>query len=340
MNNPSSAKKIEIIAEVGQAHDGSLGIAHSYIDVLAGLGVDAVKFQTHVAEAESSIHEPFRVKFSYEDDTRFEYWKRMEFTLPQWKGLKDHCEQVGLEFISSPFSLAAVDILEEVGVKRYKVGSGETSNLLLLQKIAETGKPIILSSGMSAFQELKQTVDFLAPFGNPLSLLQCTTAYPTKPEQWGLNVLSELRKEFGLPIGFSDHSGDIFACIAAASLGAQILEFHVVFDHQMFGPDAPASLVPSQIKQLVAGVRDIEKSFGNPVDKNSIQDFSPLRAMFGKTLAINKPLKKGQVITFSDLESKKPANMGIPASAYRAVVGKMINKDMSAFSFLTSDDLE
>jgi len=339
MNNPSVQQKILTIAEVAQAHEGSLGLAHSYIDVVAGLGVDAIKFQTHIAEAESSVHEPFRVKFSYEDETRFDYWKRMEFTPTQWQRLKDHCDRLGLEFISSPFSLAAVNLLEQVGVKRYKVGSGEISNLLLLQKIAQTGKPIILSSGMSSFQELQHAIDFLAPFGNPLSVLQCTTAYPTQPEQWGLNVISELRNEFRLPVGFSDHSGDIFACLAAAALGAAILEFHIVFDHHMFGPDAPASLTPSQIKQLIKGVRAIEKSIAHPVEKDNLKDFASLKIMFGKSLAINKSLAKGHVITLSDLESKKPGDKGIPASAYQLVIGRKINKDMDAFSFLTDKDL-
>ena len=148
--------KTFIIAEIAQAHDGSLGILHSYIDALATTGIDAIKFQTHIAEAESSIHEPFRVKFSYVDDTRFDYWKRMSFTLEQWQGIKKHCDEVGLEFMSSPFSLAAVELLEAVGIQRYKIGSGEVSNLLMLDRICRTGKPIILSSGMSSMDELDQ----------------------------------------------------------------------------------------------------------------------------------------------------------------------------------------
>ena len=201
-----------IIAEIAQAHDGSLGILHSYIDALAKAGVDAVKFQTHIAQAESSEHEPFRVNFSYEDKTRYDYWERMGFTLQQWKEIKTHCDEVGVEFISSPFSQAAVDLLEEVGVKRYKIGSGEVNNLLMLEKISRTGKPIILSSGMSSFSELKQSVEFLQERNIKTSILQCTTAYPTKPEQWGLEVMDELKEKFALETGFSDHSGDVYAC--------------------------------------------------------------------------------------------------------------------------------
>ena len=148
-----------IITEIAQAHDGSIELAHKYIDEVAKTGIDAIKFQTHIAEAESSEFEPFRVLFS-DDKTRFDYWKRMEFTLKEWKELKAHCDDVGVEFMSSPFSNAAVDLLEEVGVMRYKVGSGEVNNFVLLEKIAQTGKPIIISSGMSSFEELDATVFF------------------------------------------------------------------------------------------------------------------------------------------------------------------------------------
>lgn len=150
-----------IIAEIGQAHDGSLGTALAYIEALAKTGVDAIKFQVHIAEAESSIHEPFRIKFSKQDKTRLDYWKRMQFTKEQWRFLKNSCDGFGIEFLASPFSNAAVDLLEEIGVKRYKVGSGEVMNFLLLEKIAETKKPVILSSGMNSCAELDKAVAFL-----------------------------------------------------------------------------------------------------------------------------------------------------------------------------------
>ena len=163
---------VQIIAEIAQAHDGSLGILHSYIDALAGAGVDVVKFQTHIAAAESSPAEPFRVNFSYEDASRYDYWERMGFSEAQWGEIKAHCDAVGLEFLSSCFSQAAVEMMERVGMARYKIGSGEVTNFLLLEKIAQTGKPIILSSGMSSLEELDAAVDFIRPFGNDLSILQ------------------------------------------------------------------------------------------------------------------------------------------------------------------------
>ena len=329
-----------LIAEIAQAHEGSLGIAHSYIDALAETGVDAVKFQTHLAHAESSEFEPFRVKFSYEDATRYDYWKRMEFSAEQWAGLKQHCDDKGLEFISSPFSNAAVDLLEKVGVRRYKIGSGEVSNFLMLEKIAQTGKPILVSSGMSNWTELDQTVAFLKPFGNALTLLQCTTAYPTTPEQWGLNVLLELKKRYGLPVGFSDHSGDIYAGLAATALGAEVLEFHAVFDKRMFGPDALASLTIDQIKQLVTGVRQIETSISTPVNKTDNLGFSELKKIFEKSLAVNKDLPAGHIISREDLEAKKPKGYGIPAMEFPQVIGKMLNRPLHAWDFLRAEDLE
>jgi N,N'-diacetyllegionaminate synthase len=326
--------KVFIIAEIAQAHEGSLGIAHSYIDALAACGVDAVKFQTHIAEAESSDQEQFRVKFSHEDPTRFDYWKRMEFTLEQWKGLKEHCEQVGVEFLSSPFSCAAVDLLETIGVQRYKIGSGEMGNYLMLAKIAQTEKPIILSSGMSDYQELHEGIDFLKPFGNHLSLMQCTTAYPTEPEQWNLPEIPKLKEKYQIPIGFSDHSADITACIAALSLGAELLEFHAVFNRAMFGPDAKASLEIKEIEQLVQSIRRLEKSFNHSSDKSDSSSFNTLKIMFGKSLSVNKDLPAGHILTMEDLESKKPGDQGIPAKEYQKVLNKTLLSPLKKWDFL------
>lgn len=329
-----------LIAEIGQAHDGSLGILHSYIDALAATGVDAIKFQTHIAEAESSIHEPFRVKFSYEDATRYAYWDRMSFTPDQWKGIKAHCDEAGIEFMSSPFSQAAVDLLEEIGVQRYKIGSGEVSNFLLLEKIAKTGKPIILSSGMSSFEELDRTVAFLRTFGNDLSILQCTTAYPTPPERVGLNVMAELRERYpDLTIGLSEHTARIATGIAAVALGAQVLEFHAVFDRRMFGPDAKSSLTIDEIAQLVADVRYTETMLGHPVNKASNQDFATLKSIFEKSLAVNKDLPAGHLITFDDLEAKKPANYGISATEFRSVIGRKLVSNLRKYDFLNEENL-
>lgn len=335
------AKKVYIIAEIGQAHDGSLGILHSYIDAIAKTGVDAIKFQTHIAEAESSPKEPFRVNFSYEDDTRYDYWNRMSFTLEQWKEIKHHCEERGLEFLSSPFSQAAVDLLESIDITKYKIGSGEVNNFLMLEKIARTGKPIILSSGMSSLSELDAAVQFLIPFGNELSIMQCTTSYPTTAEQIGLNVISLLKSRYpSLEIGLSDHSAQIATGIAAVSLGATLLEFHAVFDKRMFGPDASSSLTIDEIYELVDAVRFIEKAIQNPIDKSDSSQFNDLKKIFEKTLAVNKDLPKGHLLTFEDLEAKKPANQGINARDFKQVLGKRLTTDLAKWSFLKPSDLE
>ena len=328
-----------IIAEIGQAHDGSLGMVHAYIDALSKTGVDAIKFQTHIAEAESSIHEPFRIKFSKQDAIRMDYWRRMEFSKDQWFEIKSHCDEVGLEFMSSPFSNTAVDLLEEVGVRRYKIGSGEVNNLLMLRNIAETGKPIILSSGMSSFEELDATIEFLKSYGNELSVLQCTTAYPTQPEQWGLNVINELKKRYEIPVGFSDHSGDIYACLAAAALGAEIFEFHVVFDKRQFGPDTPASITIDQTAALVKGIAQIQHANRFPINKERNEGFSDLKNIFEKSLAVNKDLPEGHLLQLEDLEAKKPKGYGILANEFERVVGKRINKPLYKWDFLNNQDL-
>lgn len=331
---------IYMIAEIGQAHDGSLGLAHSYIDALADTGVNAVKFQVHIAEAESSIYEPFRTRFSYLDEKRMEYWKRIEFTPDQWHGLKIHCERKNLEFLATPSCLAAVDLLNDLGVDKIKVGSGDSNNLLLLQHILKAGKKIILSSGISSIDELDKTITFLKTRNGKFSLLQCTTAYPTTAQQWGLNVISELKNRYKIPVGFSDHSGDIFACLAAASLGAEILEFHVVFDNRMFGPDSKSSINIAQVTTLVQGVRQIEMALNNPVSKDNYAEFSGLKDIFEKSLATTKNLPEGHRLTLDDLESKKPKNMGISANSYEGLVGKAINKNLSQWSFITENDLQ
>lgn len=331
--------KVLIVAEIAQAHDGSLGIAHSFIDALAEIGIDAVKFQTHIAEAESSEYEPFRTNFSYVDKTRYDYWKRMEFSVEQWSGLKKHCDDKKLEFISSPFSNAAVDMLEKIGVKRYKVGSGEVSNLLLLEKIGRTRKPVILSSGLSSWIELDTAVAHLNTFGNDLALLQCTTAYPTLPGQWGLEIIPLMKEKYNIPVGYSDHSGKIHPSIAAVALGAEIIEFHITFDKMMFGPDAKASLTIDESKKLVEAIRDLETEYQVKSEKQPGEETKQLKEIFEKSLAINKDLKTGHEITFEDLEAKKPKGYGLDAWLFRNVLGQRIKHDKKAYSFLKEDEL-
>lgn len=327
------------IAEIGQAHNGSIEKLHKYIDAVAKTGVDAIKFQTHIAHAESSIYEPFRVKFTDKYATRFDYWKAMEFSVEQWIEIGKHCQQVGLTFISSPFSNAAVDVLEQAGVEQYKIGSGEVSNFLLLKKVIDTGKPIIISSGMSAFNELDKTVDFLKKHNAHFSILQCTTSYPTTPKNYGLNIIDELRQRYNVPVGFSDHSAKTATGIAAVALGATILEFHVVFNRDEFGPDVTSSLTISETTQLIKSIKNISEALQHPVDKTDNSAFADLKQIFEKSLAVNKDLKAGHIITFNDLEAKKPKGYGIDASAYKSILGKKTNRNLKQWDFLNIEDI-
>ena len=333
-------KKTLIIGEVAQAHDGSLGTAHTYIESMSKAGADVVKFQMHIADAESSEYETFRVKFSSQDKTRFDYWKRMEFTIDHWNEIKDHCTEKGVEFMCSPFSIAAVDILESLNVNRYKIASGEINNYLMLEKIAKTGKPILLSTGMSSFQEIDDTLNFLKPFGNSISIFQTTTAYPTGAKEIGFNVITGMLKRYDHPIGLSDHSGKIFPSLAAVTLGASMIEVHGVFNKDMFGPDVKASLTIEEFTQLVEGIRYIDEAQVNKVEKDRTDQFEEMKVMFGKSLAVNKDMKAGDTLTFDDLESKKPANKGLNAKNYQDILGKVLKIDMAKNQFINENDLE
>lgn len=330
---------VEIIAEVGQAHDGSLGILHSYIDAVAATGADTIKFQTHLADAESSPAEPFRVRFSRVDATRQDYWRRMELTEVQWKEVKEHCEKVGLNFLSSPFSNAAVDLLESIGVDRFKIGSGEVTNLLLLERVAQTGLPVLLSSGMSSLSELDCAVNLLRSRGVSLTLMQCNTAYPTPPEQVGLNVIGLLKERYGLTVGISDHSGTPYPAYAATALGASVIEIHTVFDRRIFGPDTSSSLTIDELANMVKGVRAIDAMMTNPVDKTDNRRFLPIKTMFEKSLAVNADLPAGHRLSFADLEAKKPSGMGISASRYAEVIGQPLRRSKSKWEFLEDSDV-
>jgi N-acetylneuraminate synthase len=287
-----------VIGEVGLAHDGSLGLAHAFIDEVARGGADAVKFQTHIASAESTPAEPFRVKFSTQDATRYEYWKRIEFSEAQWKALADHAREKGLIFLSSPFSREAVDLLARVGMAMWKVGSGEVGTVPLLDAMIATGKPILLSSGMSDFGELDKAVARVRRGRVPFAVLQCTTAYPCPPERIGLNMVPVFRERYGCFVGLSDHSGTIYPGIAAATLGAEVVEVHVTMSRGMFGPDVPASVTIEELKQLVDGIRFVEKMRANPVDKDAVaRDMAPLRAIFTKSLVARERLAAGTVLS-------------------------------------------
>jgi N-acetylneuraminate synthase len=329
-----------IIAEVAQAHDGSLGMAHAFIDAIANTGADAVKFQTHIASAESTPGEPWRVKFSLQDSTRYDYWKRMEFTEEQWHGLKKHAEERGLKFLSSPFSVEAVQLLTRVGVAAWKVASGEVSNIPMFERMVATGLPILLSSGMSPLSEIDTAVEMVKAHGLPLTILQCTSAYPCPPEKIGLNLIPFFRERYGCGVGLSDHSGIIYPGLAAATLGINVLEVHVTLSREMFGPDVPASITPSELNQLVEGIRFIETMKANPVDKNAMAaEMAPLRDLFTKSVVARIALPAGTVLQEDHLTVKKPGT-GIPAIRLKELINRTLKRAVAADTLLTEDNLD
>ena len=328
-----------IVAEVAQAHDGSLGTAHAYIDAVASAGADAVKFQVHLADAESTVDEPWRVRFSLQDETRFDYWRRMEFTEAQWCGLREHAQERGIEFHASPFSVEAVALLTRVGVDRWKVASGEVGNRPLLEAIAADARPVIVSSGMSDLEEVAAAVTLLQAAGIDVTVLQCTTAYPCPPEELGLDLMAVYRERLGVPVGLSDHSATTAAGIAAVTLGAVLLEVHVTLSRDGFGPDVAASLTIDELAGLVRGVRFVEAALANPVAVDKADGRASMRALFTRSVAPVRDLPAGHVLQADDLTLKKPGS-GIPPESLPRLVGHRLVRDVTSDRLLRTEDVE
>jgi N-acetylneuraminate synthase len=329
-----------VIGEVAQSHDGSLGLAHAFIDAIANAGADAVKFQTHLADAESTVDEPWRVRFSRQDATRRDYWKRMEFNEAAWHGLAAHAAERNLAFISSPFSVDAVDLLGRVGVSAWKVASGEVTHTAMLDRLAAVPAPVLLSSGMSSLEDVGSAVDRLRAHGMTVTVLQTTSAYPCLPEQVGLNMLGQYRERFSCPVGLSDHSGTIYPGLAAAALGASAVEVHVTLSREMFGPDVPASITTAELRVLVEGVRFIERMVGSPVDKDrAAASMAPMRALFTRSVALRQPLPAGAVLREEDLTLKKPGT-GIEPGRLHALIGRRLRHAVPDDRLLRDSDLD
>ena len=332
--NGMSDFTMRIIAEIGSVHDGSFGNAVKLIEVAAACGADTVKFQTHIAEAETLVDAPMPSYFTGEP--RMAYFRRTGFTIAQWNELRAACERCGVEFLSSPFSLEAVDLLEQVGVAAYKVPSGEVTNLPLLEKIAYTGKPALLSSGMSNWAELDAAVAVLR-HGGPLTILQCVSAYPCPPEAVGLNVLAEMRARYLLPVGFSDHTQGSAAAFAAATLGAVVIEKHFSFSRLMYGSDAANAMEPDDFRAFTQGLRDIWAMLSHPIDKNDTAPFKEMKLIFEKSVVSARGLSAGHIVTESDLAFKKPGD-GIPAARWRELLGKRVVSSLPFDKKLSWDD--
>ncbi|MCI0709845.1 MAG: N-acetylneuraminate synthase family protein [Chloroflexi bacterium] len=327
-----------IIAEVGSVHDGSFGNALKLIEAAAESGVDVVKFQTHISAAETLRDAPMPPYFKGEP--RYEYFERTGFRRDQWQELKAHCEAHNVEFLSSPFSQAAVELLEDIGVNRYKVGSGEMTNIPMLDAIGQTGKHVILSSGMSSWAELDTAVETIRRYHDHISVLQCTTSYPCPYEDVGLNVMLEMKERYGLPVGLSDHTLTIYASLAAVTLGASIIERHFAFSRRMYGSDARHSLEPDEMRDLVDGIRAIEIMLANPVDKDGmVNRMTPMKEIFEKSVVSVIDIQQGVTITADMIAVKKPGT-GIPARRLHNIIGTTATRDIPADTLLQESDFD
>jgi N,N'-diacetyllegionaminate synthase len=326
----------KIIAEIGSVHDGSFGNACQLVRLAAACGADVAKFQTHIAEAETLRDAPAPAYFRGEP--RWDYFKRTAFSEQQWLGIKEACENAEVEFLSSPFSERAVDLLERVGVGSYKIPSGEVTNLPLLERVAATGKPVYLSSGMSNWAELDDAVAVLGK-GGLLTIMQCASAYPCPPERAGLNVIGEMARRYGLPVGFSDHVEGFAAALAAAALGATVIEKHLTFSRQMYGSDAANGMEPHDFEKYCRGLRDVWAMIGHPVDKDDLSDYLDMKRIFEKSIVTARPLAAGSVISRDDLAFKKPGD-GISAARYKEVIGRRVAGNLPADHKLGEGDLQ
>ncbi|MYM60756.1 N-acetylneuraminate synthase [Vibrio sp. OCN044] len=318
-------KETYIIAELGNTHEGSLGLAKCFIKAAAQTGVDAVKMQTHIFEAESLPDAPNPPYFK--DESRKEYFERTAFSLEDWRELKRYSqEELHIDFFSSPFSLEAVELLEAVGVSTYKIASGEVNNLPLLERVARTGKRVLLSSGMSSWLELDQAVETLKENGcNDLVVLQCTSEYPCPPESAGLNILEELKNRYDdIEVGYSDHTLGVAVPLAAVIKGATVVEKHFTLSKKMYGSDAMNSTEPDEFKRLVQEIRQVDIALNCDVNKDQkVASLGGMKITFEKSIVAEKDLDPSHKLTIEDLAFKKPGD-GIPAKEYKSLLGKKL----------------
>ena len=329
-----------VIGEVAQAHDGSLGLAHAFIDAIADAGAGAVKFQTHIAAAESTAREPWRVAFSRQDATRYDYWRRMEFSEEQWRALRQHAEARGLLFLSSPFSVEAFEMLQRVGMPAWKIASGEAGGGPVFDRAARSGRPVLLSTGLSPLAEIDQRVAELRQAGAAFAVMQCTTAYPCPAEKVGLNLVTEYAERYRCLTGLSDHSGTIYPSLAAAALGAQVIEVHVTLSREMFGPDVTSSVTTAELRIIATGVAAIGRMRAHPLDKDAVAvEARALRGMFGKSVVARYPLPAGTVLGPEHLTLKKPGD-GLPAAALSWLVGRRLSRSLCFDEQVRRSDVE
>ncbi len=326
--------KYKIIAEIGSVHDGKLSLAKKLIEKAAKSGADVVKFQMHIADEETLKNAPSPNYFNKEP--RYSYFKRTAFNYGEWKKIIKFCKMNKVEFLCSPFSEKAVDILESLKVSSYKLPSGELTNHPLIEKLKKTKKHIFISTGMSNWNEIDLAVNILK---KNFTLMQCSSIYPCPNNKVGINILSEIKSKYKCNIGFSDHTLGYSAAFAAAAAGATIIEKHFTISKKMYGSDAKHSMEPKDFKFLTKTIKDIWYIMMHPVNKNNINQYKSMRNIFQKSIVTKRYLRKGITLKISDIDFKKPGN-GIKALSYKNVLGKRIKKSLEKDILLKYSDLK
>ena len=322
---------ILIIAEAGVNHNGSLAMAKQLAGVAKAAGADIVKFQTAKPEL---VISRFAEKAEYqkaetgEAESQLEMCKRIHLTFDEHAQLKEYCDSIGIAYLSTPFDLDSIDFLQQLGTPMWKVPSGEITNLPYLEKIAATKKPVILSTGMSMISEIEDALTILEDGGaGPITLLHCNTEYPTPIEDANLLAMQDLREQFGLPVGYSDHTAGIEADIAAAALGAVVIEKHFTLDKALPGPDHKASLSPEELTAMVAAVRKTELALGDG-RKHVTESEAKNKPIARKSILAKRDIKKGEMFTPENLTVKRPGD-GISPMRWYDVLGKTAKRDFA-----------
>ena len=334
-------KKTFLVAEVGLAHDGSLGIAKSFVDKISSAGADAVKFQIHDYYSESSKYEKFRKKFSYQDKDRSAYWKRTKFTKLEWKHLIDYTSKQKIKFIVSPFSIESFELLKSFNVYAWKIASGEFTNLPLIEHIVKNSKkPLILSTGLTYDKEIKVVLKLLSKIKNKITLLQCNSIYPCPVEKVGHNMIQNFSKKYKVDVGISDHSGKKNSIIAGITYKADMIETHVAFDRKFFGPDSSSSITFDELKEICEFNKDFNKIAAGKINKSILTNNQKrMRKIFCKSIALKKNVNKNTLLTLNNIKFVKPQK-GVDVFEYKKVLGKKIKRKKIKDEFLKWNDLK
>lgn len=334
--------KTFIIAEAGVNHNGNIEIAKKLVDVACKAGVDAIKFQTFKADklvtrkAEMAEYQKQNIG---NNESQYQMLKKLELSYEDHVELYNYCEKKGIMFISTPFDIDSVDLLEKLGVKLYKIGSGDLTNMLLLKYIARKNKPIILSTGMASLGEVEEAIDWIKEEGNnDIILLHCTSNYPTAYEDVNLRAMETMRQAFKLPVGYSDHTIGIEVSIAAVAMGACVIEKHFTLDKEMEGPDHRASLEPEELKQMVSSIRSIELSMGDGIKRCSESEMNNIKVV-RKSIVVNKTIEPGTILTKDILRIKRPG-YGIQPKFIDKIIGIKVNKKIKKDTVLRWEDLK